>query len=176
MKMERRGASKAVLIVAIAILVLAAAIAVVFMIRNHKLREEAARNAVWTTQSGQDDSGWGDDSSASDSGPAEVARKLVEAIKSGDMVGAEDYLTGHGKTVSIEHGMNTYEGVHREIQGDLEADGVDGWSVYFDYDDTQISGRTARVPFGLSHPRQKTRWYIVLANDGGEWKVDNVEF
>ena len=169
MRIGNRGASSIVLFVVIAVLGVSVVI-------NGALLISGKRQTENITTTDKTNIACGENSGESDMGPAEVAEEFVDTIRSGDMVGAEEYLTDHGRTVAIQHGMAVYDGVHHEIQADLRANGVANQKVYFDYENTQVSGKTARVPFGIEDANYKVRWSIVLANRDGEWKIDGVEF
>ena len=112
---------------------------------------------------------------SSDEGPSKVVEKMLQTIKSGDLKGAENFMTDEAKNLRFPMGSEKW--------ADEIADLIDkSWRV----ENSEISGSTARVevavtyqePYcsydknGLPHVQilNKERiWVFVLEKENGKW-------
>lgn len=105
----------------------------------------------------------------SDNSPVAILQSCMTKLKSRDIIGAEAYISDNGKKYTV----NGMTGIHKLLLKNV----IDTHA--FDeigYNDTKITGQTAWVPIysKLDTKNKIVSLYIILANRGDGWKVDDL--
>lgn len=105
----------------------------------------------------------------SDNSPVAVLQACMTKLKSRDIIGAESFVSENGRKYTV----NGMSGVHKLLLKNV----ID--TRAFDeigYADTKITGQTAWVPIysKLDAKNKIVSLYIILANRGDGWRVDDL--
>lgn len=105
----------------------------------------------------------------SDNSPVAILQSCMSKLKSRDIIGAEIYISENGRKYTV----NGMTGVHKLLLKNV----ID--TRAFDeigYADTKIAGQTAWVPIysKLDAKNKIVSLYIILANRGDGWRVDDL--
>ena len=101
--------------------------------------------------------------------PVDILRACIDKLKAGDIIGAEEFVSPSG----LKFTSGATVGVHKVMRkGLVELHNFDE----IGYKDAKVNGQTAWIPIYTNlGPRKKMiSVYIIMANRGDGWKLDDI--